>query len=457
MNRITNIVFGIALFASLGAAAATGCSGGDGSEPGVLSSGSGGGSESSSSGSGSGSGVVPPPAGNACAVPSPGCPCRTEGEHVKCGLVSNNGGQVACGQGVSTCVNGVWSSCVVDNAPTGAGSELHLQHVTLKQAPGFHPITFDLANDASSCNEPCDPFCQTFIDTPDPSLSTDGGIVATEAGLTMYGIEGGIITWDAAADGPPNPGVAALLADAGEPLEGGFFYHELFPGQSSSADPLVLNAAVSHIDIYFLLDTSATMGPSLVALGNAVGGPTGIIQAVQTSFPEARFGVGHFHGYQVQPQGSAYSSYSGSRAVNPLWHTLDLQSASTPAEDVMLWLGNGGTTGNANATEGSDVALYASATTTGLWGNSYEEGGGSCTTLTRSRPRRAGTGSIRATIRPGARRDRPAGASDYGIYNTANADCAGEPRPERGDVGHAPLGRAAIPASAPATRRSRSS
>src|SRR5262249_48221291 len=60
------------------------------------------------------------------------------------------------------------------------------------------------------------------------------------------------------------------------------------------------------------------------------------------------------------------ASGSSNRAVFPLWHTLNMQLSDIAAQDVLLWLGNNGTSGNDDATEGQNVALFTVATTDGL-------------------------------------------------------------------------------------------
>ena len=134
-------------------------------------------------GGSTGSGVVcvGPTCPDACATkPVPGCACSTEGDHLLCGPVDATypDGTHVCGKGVSVCDQGVWGTCVIDNAVT----------LVPNLPPGYYPE--GLGTGSTCANNPCDPSCIDFMDTP-TGLS-DAGISATDAGITLLGDGGNI-------------------------------------------------------------------------------------------------------------------------------------------------------------------------------------------------------------------------------------------------------------------------
>jgi len=141
-----------------------------------------------------------------CAGSTTGCPCATEGKKVPCGQAALDAqGTPSCWFGEKTCTGGVWSACLPTSTPGG-----------------LRPM--DLSTGSTACpNNPCDPACQHFPDTPDPSLSNpDAGLVATEAGLSISPTE----------------------IDAGAPTT--------CANQTAQAQPVPL-------DMYIMLDKSGSM------------------------------------------------------------------------------------------------------------------------------------------------------------------------------------------------------
>ena len=102
-----------------------------------------------------------------------GCPCATPDESVDCGeVVRRSGNYLACSVGTQQCRQGVWGACVGDSVVAGETvSATSPQPLALQGAP-------------SVCvDNPCDPYCQNYIDTP---VGLDGGALAvSEAGLTL--------------------------------------------------------------------------------------------------------------------------------------------------------------------------------------------------------------------------------------------------------------------------------
>ena len=111
----------------------------------------------------------------ACSKPRPGCPCSNEGQRVACGqMESKVGAQVTCGYGETVCEGGSYGECIINNS------------VTL--LPGGDPkqSTQSLGAPGTCSANPCDPYCQTWVDDP-VGLGGDGGIVVTDGGLTVPG------------------------------------------------------------------------------------------------------------------------------------------------------------------------------------------------------------------------------------------------------------------------------
>lgn len=102
-----------------------------------------------------------------------GCPCDEPEALAECGkVISKLGDQVTCGYGYSTCSEGAWGPCIINNSgPKGdAGTARIIQAIG-----GSSPIC--VAN-------PCDPYCQAF-DNDTPDGITGDNIVATDAGITL--------------------------------------------------------------------------------------------------------------------------------------------------------------------------------------------------------------------------------------------------------------------------------
>lgn len=113
-----------------------------------------------------------------CAHPGPGCPCEVEGEQLVCGEVTSEvAGQLVCGMGYSVCSEGVWGACILNNTITLAPKA---------PSPGPGLGTASLGSASACAQNPCDPYCMQFPDTP-TGLTNDAGIVETDGGLSLPG------------------------------------------------------------------------------------------------------------------------------------------------------------------------------------------------------------------------------------------------------------------------------
>jgi hypothetical protein len=115
------------------------------------------------------------PTGSACTQPAEGCPCVESGQSAACGTVTvRSGDYVACSMGQMTCSAGAWGTCVglqitTKYAPVGAG--LHPQDLGTSQSCGD--------------DNPCDPYCNEYFDTPGAGVDAGVGFESTEAGLQV--------------------------------------------------------------------------------------------------------------------------------------------------------------------------------------------------------------------------------------------------------------------------------
>lgn len=102
-----------------------------------------------------------------------GCPCEEDGARAECGKVlSKIGDQITCGYGYSTCSEGAWGPCIINNSgPLPAALARHIDQV--------------IGGPSSTCKaNPCDPYCQAF-DNDTPIGISGPDIVATDAGITL--------------------------------------------------------------------------------------------------------------------------------------------------------------------------------------------------------------------------------------------------------------------------------
>lgn len=141
------------------------------------------GSDRPNAGSGAGSTVE----NKYCGTPNSGCPCDTPGQTVACGQVHHTGpdGWVACQMGKRTCEGGTWGVCYGEEdvrtkrLVIGGGlSTSSLSPLALGSSAPC-PATGPTSN-------PCDPYCNQYIDDPGGLLlDAGGGISVVDGGLTI--------------------------------------------------------------------------------------------------------------------------------------------------------------------------------------------------------------------------------------------------------------------------------
>jgi hypothetical protein len=114
-------------------------------------------------------------AGGACSTPDEGCACNEEGATDECAeKLYQEGEYIQCIHGTRTCANQVWGACVTKDG-----------QVSTMKAPDAQPgYQIEGLGGSQKCiNNPCNPYCNSYQDTPagldagaDSGLQIDGGL-----------------------------------------------------------------------------------------------------------------------------------------------------------------------------------------------------------------------------------------------------------------------------------------
>ena len=262
-----------------------------------------------------------------------------------------------CTSGARSCVDGEWTAC----------NFIHEYEIVGQST--------SLVTGPTRCN-PCDPACAVSRDTPTtadlPGRSEDveyepsaGGIRLAGGGTTMPMLP------DSDGDGIPDVADDCVGPGAFPDASGGcygdtFFFHELPYGGPAEIDPLDINVQVRTADVYFLMDTTGSMGGEISNLqsgltsGSYISGcGGGIIGAIRCTIPDAWFGVGFFDDYPISPFGSAGSGDQVYRNRQNI--TASVSAAQTAVNGLSRHYG-------ADGPESHTQALWAVATGGGLGG-----------------------------------------------------------------------------------------
>ncbi len=225
-----------------------------------------------------------------------------------------------------------------------------------------------LSEGVTICNL-CDPSCRSARDVPEradltPDRATHvvydshvGGISLESTGSAAPPLV------DSDGDGVPDDaddcvGPGAFLAADGSCYGDAFFYHSLPYGGPPEADPLDLQVTVRTADVFFLMDTTGSMGGEIANLRDSLtsgeltpGCPGGIIGATRCAIPDAWFGVGRFDDYRVSPYGG------GEDEVYRTLQPISASASDTSAAVASLGLHNGW-----DLPESNSQALWAVST-----------------------------------------------------------------------------------------------
>jgi hypothetical protein len=114
----------------------------------------------------------PGPVPDACGHPNPGCPCSDVAAVGDCGKVELKvGSYVSCSMGKTTCDGTKWGECQGDTILARSFSGGGLRFASLGAA-------------TACTNNPCDPYCQNFVDTPS-GLDAASPLGSSDSGLAI--------------------------------------------------------------------------------------------------------------------------------------------------------------------------------------------------------------------------------------------------------------------------------
>ena len=285
-----------------------------------------------------------------CMRDAPGCACAEDGSRKSCGKVSARVGmQTVCVSGEMICAGGRWGECIPDGKAV----------VTITTAR--HPLGIGKATPCTG--NPCDPYCRQYADTPDESLSTSGGLVGTDAGLTIE--RGDASARPIATDGPMPDSVRGTLEQAGQlpKPDAGVIYHELLP-TTSATDTVVAPTENKPVDVYFLDSTTGPMSDAIADLKGVLHAPGGVIDRIRTATPDTWFGVGHYEQYDWRPWNQ------DDHGTLVFEHVLSMTPDVGAAGAALTWTQNQFFETGFVSPRSWISALFATATTGGLAGTS---------------------------------------------------------------------------------------
>ncbi|HEX2876125.1 MAG TPA: hypothetical protein VHP33_32965 [Polyangiaceae bacterium] len=114
-----------------------------------------------------------------CRTPNQGCPCGDSGAFVDCGkVVEQHDDYVTCSVGHRSCDSGTWGACL---------GERQTQARAAGQPPAGSSYRIQALGTSAECPagfDPCDPFCNQFVDAPG-DFAAGPGFVNGTAGLTL--------------------------------------------------------------------------------------------------------------------------------------------------------------------------------------------------------------------------------------------------------------------------------
>ncbi len=297
--------------------------------------------------------------GGVCARPEEGCACDPGSAPMTCYADPTvDGGQMVCHEGRRYCRGGTWTACET------------VRTFTLGPVHG----TSALIDGPTECN-PCDPACSVSHDYPtdmdltpanSSGIEYDPGSGGVQLVPTMGGTGGGTLT-DTDGDGVPDVADDCVGPGWQAPCDGSAtddgFYETLPYGGPAVIDPFAFMVQVRTADVYFLMDTTGSMGGEIANLQSGLtsgtfipGCPGGVIGAIQCTIPDAWFGVGYHDDYPLYPYGVPGIDHVYHNVMNV---TNSLSATQSAVNSLVLHNGY-------DLPEGQSQALWAIATGNGL-------------------------------------------------------------------------------------------
>jgi hypothetical protein len=224
------------------------------------------------------------------------------------------------------------------------------------------------AGDADPATWPVDTDGDGTPDFRDPDSDNDGlgDRWESENGLDPYDA-------DSDDDGVPDlievgAGTDPLDAGSNPVSEGNFYFLVPYDDDPDpEMDTLVFSTDIQKADVFFVMDTTGSMGGEITNLKSSLSST--IIPSVAAIIPDVWFAVGRFDDYPVSPYGS---SGSGDVVFQLLQRTTSDVAAAQAGVNAL------GTHYGADGSESDVPALYATATGGGYGG--YLAPQGSCAT-----------------------------------------------------------------------------
>jgi len=291
-----------------------------------------------------------------CELPGLGCECQTDATPTPCsppgGATENDEGQWVCHEGYRHCRGGRWSACEdVQSFVIGGEST----QAALVDPVAAHPRCSD-----------CDPLCFFVVDTFDPS----GVLDASFATDIEYAPEGGVRVSEMGPGAPPTP----TLAD----FPPGSLFTSIAVGDTQQVAYTSLHRP-NMVDVYFLVDMSATAGlalqelydgfdagtllgagvPCASGMPDQVGG--GVVGGIVCMVNSAAFGSGYLRDIPFAPYGGIGPAAQTQTAFSQ-GQSIDTDATLTHAS----FAGFGGPQDGGDAPASQIPALHAVATGVGM-------------------------------------------------------------------------------------------
>ena len=284
---------------------------------------------------------------------------------------------LACALALGACALDPQTASLDHDTDAGCGGSRGLRTEALVTGP-------------TQCDD-CNPSCFQSSDSPGPvdltpETSTDLVYDDTRGGVRLLDPTLSDPLPDADGDGVPDAadgcvgnGYRAAVGGGGcDPYQS--LFYELPYGGEPQSDPLDIYVFLRSADVYFLIDTTGSMGGELAQLqldltsGELLTGCSGgVLGAIRCTIPDVWFGVGAHDDYPLSPYGSG--SYGDAVYTHVLDMSSSLSAAQTAINSLRIHWGNDGPESQTQAlwavASGGELTGYLGAqtcATAGRWG-----------------------------------------------------------------------------------------